>query len=617
MTGLQIAPGLTLDADYIGGGTVALLAKKGAGKTYTGRVLAEEFWKAKVPFVALDPMDAWWGLRSSADGTGEGIPVAIFGGPHGDAPLEPESGKLMADLVVDERLSMVLSLKHLGTRTAERRFALDFLERLYRRNSELVHLMIDEADLFAPQKPQAGDAPLLGVTENIVRRGRNSGIGITLITQRPAVLNKDVLTQVDALCVMRMLGPQDRNAIDDWVGEHGDRDIGREVKDSLPTLQTGECWWWVPEHGILKQVKVRASRTFDSSPTRKRGEHGREPKNYADVDMAAIEAKMAETIERARASDPTELRKQVRSLKAQLERSFGEVEQPLKAEIARLEAELEQRPPETVEVPVVGENDVKALRDAIAGFDRVEETLNAILDRVAAAADPLVQALNRVAERGSDGRNTHTAGARPAPARPAPAPRGAGRPAGAARPAAPRPRPAGGGEVTGDGLSGPEQRVLDALAWYDALGIAAPEKIQVGAIAGYRVGKKVGGTYGNILSSLSSKGLVVYPTPGLVTLTVEGAARARDPELERTNEAFQQAVIERLNGPEERVLRELISVHPEPLSKQELGARAGYTVGDRVGGTFGNILGRLRTLGWIDYPSQGQAVATDLLFPLG
>ena len=37
---LRIAPGLELDADYVGSGTFASLAKKGAGKTYTGRVMA-------------------------------------------------------------------------------------------------------------------------------------------------------------------------------------------------------------------------------------------------------------------------------------------------------------------------------------------------------------------------------------------------------------------------------------------------------------------------------------------------------------------------------------------------------------------------------------------------
>ena len=35
--------------------------------------------------------------------------------------------------------------------------------------------------------------------EDLVRRGRARGLGITLITQRPAVLNKDVLTQVDGI----------------------------------------------------------------------------------------------------------------------------------------------------------------------------------------------------------------------------------------------------------------------------------------------------------------------------------------------------------------------------------------------------------------------------------
>ena len=33
----------------------------------------------------------------------------------------------------------------------------------------------------------------------LVRRGRSSGIGVTLISQRPQVLNKDVLTQAETL----------------------------------------------------------------------------------------------------------------------------------------------------------------------------------------------------------------------------------------------------------------------------------------------------------------------------------------------------------------------------------------------------------------------------------
>jgi DNA helicase HerA-like ATPase len=50
--------------------TFAILAKRGAGKSYTGAVMAEEFAKVNVPFVVFDPIDVWWGLRLAADGKG-------------------------------------------------------------------------------------------------------------------------------------------------------------------------------------------------------------------------------------------------------------------------------------------------------------------------------------------------------------------------------------------------------------------------------------------------------------------------------------------------------------------------------------------------------------------
>ena len=41
--------------------TFAILAKRGAGKSYTAAVLAEEFFKQNIPFVVFDPIDVWWG----------------------------------------------------------------------------------------------------------------------------------------------------------------------------------------------------------------------------------------------------------------------------------------------------------------------------------------------------------------------------------------------------------------------------------------------------------------------------------------------------------------------------------------------------------------------------
>ena len=44
--------------------TLAILAKRRVGKTYTGSVLAEEMVAAGLPFYVLDPTGASWGLRA-------------------------------------------------------------------------------------------------------------------------------------------------------------------------------------------------------------------------------------------------------------------------------------------------------------------------------------------------------------------------------------------------------------------------------------------------------------------------------------------------------------------------------------------------------------------------
>lgn len=85
---LHISKGnLTLGLDSVTK-TFAILAQRRKGKTYTASVIAEEMVKAGIPWVALDPTGAWWGLRASADGKKEGLPVLVIGGQHGQLPLE-------------------------------------------------------------------------------------------------------------------------------------------------------------------------------------------------------------------------------------------------------------------------------------------------------------------------------------------------------------------------------------------------------------------------------------------------------------------------------------------------------------------------------------------------
>lgn len=196
--------------------TFAILAKRGVGKTYTASVLAEELLKAGLQVVVVDPIGVWWGLRAAADGKGPGLPIVILGGDHGDLPLTEKSGELIADLVVDERLAAVLDLS--GFRKGEQtRFMQDFAERLYHRNRAPLHLVLDEAHNFAPQGkvPDPDTGKMLHAANTLASGGRSIGIRLVMITQRPQKLHKDALTSADTLIAMRVLAPQDRQAVED------------------------------------------------------------------------------------------------------------------------------------------------------------------------------------------------------------------------------------------------------------------------------------------------------------------------------------------------------------------------------------------------------------------
>jgi hypothetical protein len=73
--------------------TFAILAKRGAGKSNTGAVLAEAFHKHHIPFVVCDPIDVWGGLRLAHTGKDKGLPVVVFGRAHADIPLTCEMGR--------------------------------------------------------------------------------------------------------------------------------------------------------------------------------------------------------------------------------------------------------------------------------------------------------------------------------------------------------------------------------------------------------------------------------------------------------------------------------------------------------------------------------------------
>lgn len=242
--------------------TFAILAKRGAGKTYTAGVMAEEFFKNNIPFVVFDPIDVWWGLRLAENGKDKGMPIVVFGLEHADIPLDREMGRKIAQAVVKENISCVISTFGMP-KVQMRHLIAEFAEELLNINNTPRHIFIEEAHEFVPQRVMGAGAKCFSAVESLVVMGRNRGIGVTLINQRAATVNKDVLTQLDTLLAFQNTSPQDRKALQDWVEHHSAEGDFNKFMDSLPSLPKGEGWIWSPEFmGLFEKIKIRKRVTF-------------------------------------------------------------------------------------------------------------------------------------------------------------------------------------------------------------------------------------------------------------------------------------------------------------------------------------------------------------------
>lgn len=129
-----------------------------------------------------------------------------------------------------------------------------------------------------------------------MRRGRSRGLGLTLISQRPASLNKNVLSQAEVLVVFQMIGKHDRDAIVGWVKMNGDEEKRADLMKTMASLPVGTAWFWSPSWlDVFQKVPVRRRWTFDSSATTKAGAKRVTPKVLAPVDLEVLRGRISDS----------------------------------------------------------------------------------------------------------------------------------------------------------------------------------------------------------------------------------------------------------------------------------------------------------------------------------
>lgn len=320
LDGFTIASDLVLKSD-ITGKKLGFLGTTGSGKTYAAMKLAEEMLAARHQIVAIDPVGVWWGLRLGRDGKKRGFDIPVFGGLHGDLPLEPGAGELVADIIVDRNISAVIDISQMDSDAEAGRFAAAFARRLFARRKAApaaTFLFLEECQEFVPQNPMGEEAKTLHAFARLLKIGRNFGLGGAMISQRPQEISKKTLNLSECIFAFQMNGKSEREAMKAWLRSAGAEDVDMNL---LPTLEVGHAHVWSPRWlKVSREVHIARRKTFDSSstPEFESGERV-EVKPLKPSDLEALSAEMAETIERSKADDPAWLKKQLKTARTELD----------------------------------------------------------------------------------------------------------------------------------------------------------------------------------------------------------------------------------------------------------------------------------------------------------
>jgi uncharacterized protein len=219
--GTNDAAPFEVNANVVATGRTCVIGASGSGKSYAVGVICEELCKSQVPFAIVDTEGEHSGLKEKYE-------VVLMGDdPSCDLQWSTTDLGQLASQAPDIA-PLVLDVSE--TEAPKEKVG-DLLTKIYseverRRTPYLV--VVEEADRFIPQN---GDrVPIFG---EIARRGRKRGIGLMVCTQRPSLVDKNILSQCANQLIGKLVIKNDLQAVAQFFSGH-------DLPKHLTTLEPGK-----------------------------------------------------------------------------------------------------------------------------------------------------------------------------------------------------------------------------------------------------------------------------------------------------------------------------------------------------------------------------------------
>jgi len=288
--------------------------KSGSGKSNTASVVIEELLDRGFPVLIVDTDGEYWGLKEEYE--------LLHAGADEECDLQvgSEHAEKLAGLALEDNVPIILDVSgYLDNEQADdlvRETASELFAKEKKLNKPFL-LLVEEIHEYIPEGGGLNDTGEMLV--RIGKRGRKRGLGLVGMSQRPADVKKDFITQCDWMVWHRLTWDNDTQVVR--------RVVGADTADAVQDLADGEGLLQADFlDADLQRVQVRRKDTFDAGATPDLGEFERPDLKSVSGDLVGELEEISEREERRQ---------------DRIQQLQGRVDE-LQDEKADLEGELEQ-----------------------------------------------------------------------------------------------------------------------------------------------------------------------------------------------------------------------------------------------------------------------------------
>ncbi len=229
--------------------------KSGSGKSNTASVIAEELLEAGYPLLIVDTDGEYYGLKEEYEMLHAGADEEC------DIQIGPEHAEQMATIALEENVPVILDVSGYLDEDVADELLREVARNLFVKEKKLKKpflLVVEEVHEYIPEGGGVGETGNLLI--KISKRGRKHGLGILGISQRPADVKKDFITQANWLVWHRLTWDNDTKVVG--------RIIDTEYAELVSELDDGQAFvqtdWTETD---VRKVQFRRKRTFDAGAT--------------------------------------------------------------------------------------------------------------------------------------------------------------------------------------------------------------------------------------------------------------------------------------------------------------------------------------------------------------